>query len=65
MRMNWRKWQTRCVMLSCGGVTLGVIQGLVMGKFASLFTQFLTQWLSILVALLFGGDLNTLLGTTA
>jgi len=49
------RWHKRCVLLSCGGITLGILQGLAMVNWAQLFTQLLTQWLTALVAFLLGG----------
>jgi hypothetical protein len=63
MRPNWSRYYRSCVAMSLGGVTLGILQGLSMVNFAQLFTEFLTQWLSVIVAALFGANLNTLLGT--
>lgn len=46
-------------LLSCGGVTLGILQGFEMVNFASLFTSFLATLLSALVSFLLGGSGGT------
>ncbi len=59
-QIKLKKW---CVIVSRGGLTLGLLQGLGMVNFASLFTNVLITVLQILVTLLLGGDVSQLLGT--
>lgn len=61
----WIRIQKWFVPLSCGGMTLGVLQGFELLNWASMFTQLLATWLTVLVTLLLGGDVSTMLGTPA
>jgi hypothetical protein len=61
VRPNWNRWLKWCRVLSCGGVTFGILQGLGMINWSYFLAQFLGQWLSTLVALLLGGQNNSLL----
>ena len=49
MRPSWMRYRKLCVALSCGGLTLGVLQAFEMLNFAEIITNFLTVWLSALV----------------
>ncbi len=50
--------QKKCLLLSTGGVTLGILQGLELVNFASLIASLLASWLSMLVTLLLGGGID-------
>jgi hypothetical protein len=56
MRPSWQKAYKWCVVMSTGGVTLGILQGLQGVNFAQFWTNWLSQLLSVLVTILFGGD---------
>ncbi len=57
-RIRVQKW---CVVMSTGGLTLGIIQGFSLVNFAQIFTSLLATWLSIIVTALFGGDVSSFL----
>lgn len=52
MRRSWIRYQKWCVVLSSGGVTLGILQGFSLINWAS----FITQLLIALVTMLLGGQ---------
>ena len=58
MRPIWMRLQKKCLLLSTGGVTLGILQGLELVNFASLIASLLASWLSMLVTLLLGGGID-------
>ncbi len=58
MQPQWIRCRKWCLLLSSGAVTFGWLQGLSMVNFASLFTEFLSRWLSLIVTVLFGGEIS-------
>ncbi len=58
MRRYWKM----LAPLSCGGVTLGILQGWGMINFSNVWTEFLTFLFGTLVSLLFGVGTSGLSG---
>jgi hypothetical protein len=53
-------WQRRLYVLASGGVALGLINAWTTVDFGQIFANFLSRLFSVLVALLLGGQVNTL-----